>query len=385
MTVRNRPAAEPVKILQVVAGLQEGGVERGTLEMSGYILACGAKSYVASSGGRLVEDLEREGAQHFLLPLDRRNPWSIVQNAFALAAIVRRSRIDLIHARSRAPAWAALFASRATKVPFLTTFHGTHKIQNGFKRFYNSSMVRGERVIAISQFIRSHVIENYSVSPESIDVAPRGFSPSEFNLEAISRQEIEQLRSSLGIGESDLVVSLPGRLTPWKGQIEFLASLAQLSDLPGWKALLIGGAGKKLAYEQKLRKLSKEYGLEDRVLFVGSQKNMALYYAASDLVVSASIEPEAFGRVAVEAQAMAKPVIATAHGGSLETVVDGETGWLVPPDDSESMAAVLRKIISGEYCLDKIGLRGREWVVANFTTDKTCRAEWDAYRQVLGI
>jgi len=385
MIVQNSMTAQPLKILQVVAGLHEGGVERGTLEMSEYILGTGAESYVASSGGRLVSDLEEKGARHFLLSLDRRTPWSIAKNAFALAAIIRRYHIDLVHARSRAPAWATLLACKATNVPFLTTFHGTHKIQNGFKRFYNSSMVRGERVVAISQFIRDHLIENYSVPADKIDVAPRGFSPTEFNLNAISLQQVAQLRSSLGIGETDLAVSLPGRLTPWKGQVEFLASLARLADLPGWKALLIGGAGKKLAYEQKLRNLCKEYGLEDRVIFVGSQKNMVLYYAASDLVVSASIEPEAFGRVAVEAQAMAKPVIATAHGGSLETVVDGETGWLVPPADCEAMAAVLREVISGKYRLDKIGLRGRSWVVENFTTDKSCRAEWGAYRKVLDI
>lgn len=377
--------SQPLKILQVVAGLHEGGVERGTLEMSEHILGTGAESYVASSGGRLVSDLEEKGARHFLLSLDRRTPWAIVKNAFALAAIIRRCDIDLVHARSRAPAWATLLACKATNVPFLTTFHGTHKIQTSFKRFYNSSMVRGERVVAISQFIRAHVIENYAVPPEKIDVAPRGFSPAEFNPDAISLQQVAQLRGSLGIGESDLAVSLPGRLTPWKGQVEFLASLARLTDLPGWKALLIGGAGKKLAYERKLRNLCKEYGLEDRVIFVGSQKNMVLYYAASDLVVSASIEPEAFGRVAVEAQAMAKPVIATAHGGSLETVVDGETGWLVPPADREAMTALLREILSGKYRLDKLGLRGRAWVLENFTTDKTCRAEWGAYRKVLGI
>lgn len=370
------------KVLQVTAALSEGGVERGTLEMARFTISKGVQSHVASNGGKLVPSLEAYGAFHHTLPLNRRDPFSVLYCAIKLAKLIRTYQIDLVHARSRAPAWSAFIASKFTSTPFITTFHGTHKIQNYFKWLYNSSMVRGRRVIAISQFIKAHIIDNYHVDPGLIDVAPRGVNVDLFSPQKISAQEKDELRTALNIQENELLITLPGRLTRWKGQTVFIEALSQIKDLDGWKALLVGGCGKKVAYEQEIKDMCERFGLLDKVVFAGSQMNMPLYYAISDVVVSASTEPEAFGRVAVEAQAMEKPIVATQHGGSLETVRDGVTGWFVAPDDSRGLADLLRKILFGEIDLEKMGALGRDWVVGHYTEEKTCEGEWASYEKI---
>jgi len=372
-----------MKILQVTAALEQGGVERGTAEMAAFIVSQGAQSFVASQGGRLVEELEKNGSKHYFLPLARRNPVTILYSAFQLHKLIRNEEIDLVHARSRAPAWAAFFACKLTGVKMVTTFHGTHRIQNRIKKLYNSVMVRGERVIAISGFIKKHIIENYAVKEERIDIAPRGFDPVVFNPDLISNEARHKLKQSLHlttVGEK--VISLPGRLTRWKGQPLFLEALSRVKDL-SWQALLIGGAGKKSAYDNELKALVKKMGIEARVKFLGDQRDIVPYYAISDLVVSVSTEPEAFGRVAVEAQAMAKPIIASAHGGSLETVKDGETGWLFANGDVVDLASKLRYALSEKVDLAEIGALGRQWVAETYTIDKMCQSEWNAYMKVL--
>ncbi len=373
-----------MRILQITAALEQGGVERGTVEMAAFIVSQGGQSFVASQGGRMVKELENGGTRHFLLPLASRNPLTILYSAWQLRKIIRREKIDLLHARSRAPAWAAYFAGKMTGVKMVTTFHGTHRIQNSVKKWYNSVMVRGVRVIAISQFIKNHILQNYIANEDVIDVAPRGFNPTLFDPGLISAGQRQALKQQLGLAAGIAVVSLPGRLTRWKGQILFLEALAQIKDLK-WQALLIGGGGTKTAYIKELKMRVEKLGIADRVLFVGSQEDIVPYYAISDLVVSASTEPEAFGRVAVEAQAMAKPIIASAHGGSLETVKDGETGWLFNNGDSADLADKLRIALSGDIDLTRVGISGRQWVAENYTIDKMCQGEWNAYLKVPGF
>ena len=371
-----------MKILQITAALDQGGVERGTVEMAAFIVSQGAQSFVASQGGRLVKDLEAGGTKHFLLPLASRNPLTIIYSAWQLRKIIHREKIDLLHARSRAPAWATFLAGKLTGVEMVTTFHGTHRIQNSVKKWYNSVMVRGVRVIAISTFIKNHILQNYITDEAVIDVAPRGFDPAVFDPGLVSDKQRQSLKQQLGLADGVAVISLPGRLTRWKGQILFLEALAQLKELE-WQALLIGGGGKKTAYVNELKMVVEKLGIGDRVVFVGDQEDIVPYYAISDLIVSASTEPEAFGRVAVEAQAMSKPIIASAHGGSLETVRDGETGWLFVNGDVTDLAAKLRNALSENVDLVRIGLSGRQWVEENYTTDKMCQAEWKSYSRVL--
>ncbi len=371
-----------MKVLQVTASLEQGGVERGTVEMAAFIVSKGAASYVASQGGRLVAELEQGGTSHFCLPLARRNPVAILYSALALKRVIQKEGIDLVHARSRAPAWAAFLASKMTGVKFVTTFHGTHRIQNGLKRFYNAVMVRGIRVIAISGFIKEHIVKNYQVEADRIDIARRGFDPLVFNRDLIDPIVLGDLRTSYSLTAEIPVICLPGRLTRWKGQELFLSALANLKDL-SWQALIVGGATKKSSYVDDLKRLVAENGLSDRVVFTGNQKDIAPFYAISDVVVSASLEPEAFGRVAVEAQAMGVPVIASAHGGALETVRDGVTGWLFANGDVGDLTDKLRDSLSSELMRRKMGEQARAWVWDNFTIDKMCSAEWETYIKVL--
>ncbi len=373
-----------MNILQVTAALEQGGVERGTVEMAAFIVSKGAKSFVASQGGRMVYELEKEGTTHIKLPLEHRNPFSILYSAFALKRLIQLEGIDLVHARSRAPAWAAFLACRMTGTKFVTTFHGAHKIQNRFKRFYNSSMIKGERVIAISQFIKDHIIDNYGVDKNRIDIARRGVDPQIFNPDIISASGLLELKKSLGITGDGPIISLPGRLTRWKGQALFIEALSKIQDLQ-WTALLVGGAGKKKAYLHELQCLTRQLGIANRVIFCGSQADIVPYYAISNLVVSASTEPEAFGRVAVEAQAMGKPVIVSEHGGALETVLNNKTGWYFRNGDVFDLASRLRLTLESSENLPAIGASARKWVQENFTVERMCEAEWDSYQSQMGL
>lgn len=371
-----------MKILQVTAALDQGGVERGTVEMAAFIVGRGGQSFVASQGGRLVDELIAQGSQHLTLPLAQRNPFAILYSALKLRSFIFKHEITLVHARSRAPAWAAYLACRMTRVPFVTTFHGTHRIQNRLKKYYNSIMTRGQRVIAISQFIKAHILNNYGIDETLIDIAPRGFDPQRINSLKVTAEQLAQLKKQWGLLADIPVIALPGRLTRWKGQTLFLDALAQIKELK-WQALIIGGAGHKQTYLDELKKLASASGLSDRVFFVGDQSDIVPFYALADVVVSASIEPEAFGRVAVEAQAMGKPVVASAHGGALETVRDGETGWLFINNDAADLAAKLRLALAPETDLIKIGNAARSFVEKEYTVEKMCAAEWNCYQRIL--
>lgn len=371
-----------MKILQVSAALDQGGVERGTVEMASYIVSQGAQSFVVSQGGRLVSLLEDQGSQHFYLPLARRNPVTIFYCAVKIRTLIKQLDIDLVHVRSRAPAWAVWIACQMTGVPFVTTFHGTHRLQNRFKRIYNSIMTRGERVIAISRFIRQHIIDNYDVDDSLIDIAPRGFDPNRIAPGKVAEGHVEALRKELALKNDTPVIILPGRLTRWKGQILFLQALALIKD-NNWQALLIGGEDKKAFYLAELKQMVVDSGIAARVHFVGAQSDIAPYYALADLVVSASTEPEAFGRVAVEAQAMGKPVIASAHGGSLETVLDGESGWLFTNNSAEDLAEKLSQALKSKDRWNTMGLSARRFVNVTYTVEQMCQAEWSTYRKIL--
>jgi glycosyltransferase involved in cell wall biosynthesis len=371
-------------ILQVGAGMDQGGVEQGTLEMARHIVGERWRSLVASGGGRLVDPLLRTGAEHLELPLTSRDPFHIVQNALKLQKIILENGVSLVHARSRAPAWSALLACRLTNTPFITTFHGTYGTRGFGKKLYNSSMLRGQRIIAISDFIKQHILATYTVPEDKIRVVPRGFDPARFAPERITAKQMEDLWELWDVPSLTPVILMPGRLTRWKGQEVFLRALAKIEAL-SWKAVIVGGEGRKDAYLQRLRFLVQELGIERRVVFAGSMDDMGPVYAASDVVVSASIEPEAFGRIAVEAQAMGRPVIATAHGGSLETIKSGETGWLVRPNDPDKLALAMADAITDMPRLKRMGEAGKTWTRQSYTLTRMCMGEFEVYRDVLGL
>ena len=328
-------------VLQVLPALgEQGGVERGTVEVAGAIVAAGGRAIVASAGGVRVHALERVGAEHVTLPVDSKNPGTMYANIGRLTDLIRRENVDIVHARSRAPAWSAWVAAKRTRRHFVTTFHGTYGASNILKRRYNAVMGRGERVIAISRFIAGHVNQVYGVPAGRIRVIHRGVDQEMFDPARVSADRIIMLARKWRLDEGLPVVMLPGRLTRWKGQMVFLEAIAKLGreDI---RCVLLGSDQGREDYRRQLETFIAHAGLGGVARIVDRCDDMPVAYMLSDVVVSASTDPEAFGRVLVEAQALGRPVIGTDHGGARETVIPQQTGWLTPPGDAQALAAAM--------------------------------------------
>jgi glycosyltransferase involved in cell wall biosynthesis len=332
-------------VLQVVPGLEQGGVERGTVEIAAALVAAGWRAVVASAGGRLVHDIERAGGRHIALPLASKNPATILANARRLAAVIEREDIDIVHARSRAPAWSALMAAKRTGRHFITTFHAAYGTQTWLKRRYNSVMARGERVIAISEFIADHAAATYGIGHDRVRIIERGVDLDTFNPDRVAPARIIQLADAWRLKDGEPVIMLPGRLASGKGQLVLIEALGRL----GWhnlSCLFIGSGGKR--YSETLERRIAELGLGGVCRFVEHCADMPAAYMLADVVVSASTRPEGFGRAIAEALAMGRPVIATDHGGASEIVERGVTGWLVPPGDADTLAEALAEALALE-------------------------------------
>lgn len=338
-----------LSVLQVTPELNAGGVERTTIEMAEAISRAGGLALVASAGGRLEPDLEATGGELIRLPVNSKNPMTVALNAQRLAAVIRKRRVQIVHARSRAPAWSALLAARMTGVPFVTTFHGIYNGRRGLKRFYNSVMARGDVVIANSEYTREHILENYDVKPERVVAIPRGADIDVFNRAKVAPSEIAAMRTlwNLGARDARCVVIAPARLTRWKGQLVLIEAVRLIEERrPGaLKVIIAGDAQGRTSYLQEMVAAIKAAGLQETVAIVGHVDKMPVAFAASDIAVFPVTEPEAFGRGAVEAQAMGVPVIASNMGGFTETIVEGETGFLAPPGIAVALASVLERLI----------------------------------------
>ena len=337
-------AAFALHILQIVPSLAGGGVERGTVDVAAAVVKAGGKATVVSAGGPMARELERTGAKHVTMGVDTKNIYEMWRNVRPLAELIAKERVDLVHARSRAPAWSARAAARRAGVPFVTTFHGTYNFKSWLKKRYNAVMASGDRVIAISEFIAEHVKTHYHVPAERIQVIHRGIDLDIFSPQAVPVQRILPLAQRWRLPDGVPVVMLPGRLTRWKGQSIFLEALAKLADLE-CMGVIVGGDQGRTGYRAELETRIAALGLESRVRLVGDVNDMAAAFMLADVVVSASTDPEAFGRIVVEAQAMGRPVIASKHGAATETVLDGVTGWLVPPADPAALAGAIRKAL----------------------------------------
>lgn len=375
-----------VKILQVLPELSSGGVERGTVEVSSALATSEFQSIVASAGGKMTDSLLATGAKHVTYPMQSKNPLTIWMNSQRLASLIRREGISLIHARSRAPAWAAYYAAKATKTPFITTFHGVYNgHNNALKHRYNNIMVSGERVIAVSNFINEHVQQFYNVPPEKITTIHRGADVDYFHPEKANGMRVMELCKEWNAPEGLPIILLPGRLTRWKGQHVLLEAL-QLLKHRNFFCVFLGEAGKHPTYVRELEKKVAEYELHGHVKFASVTQDMRAAYAAATVVVSPAIEPEAFGRVPVEAQAMGKPIIATAHGGAMETVITGQggTGWLTTPNNPRELSlAVDEALHFNETDLQALGLRARQNAEQNFSTHTMCHKVLEVYREIL--
>ena len=373
-------AASPA-VLQVLPRLVTGGVERGTVEVTAALVAQGWRAVVASSGGPMAREIERAGGIHIELPLASKNPLVMRRNVGRLAAAIVHHRIDIVHARSRAPAWSALYASRRTGAHFVTTFHNAYGAETWLKRRYNSVMAQGERVIAISEFVANHAAETYGVAPERIRIIPRGVDFVRFDPERTSADRMIRLAREWGLPDGVPVVMLPGRLTRWKGHFVLLEALRRLGRA-GLHCVIVGSGPRR--YRRELEAAIARRPLPCPIRILDECRDMAAAYMLADVVVSASTEPEGFGRVIVEAQAMGRPVVATAHGGAVETVLPGDTGWLVAPNDADALAAALAAALDlpAEMRLE-LAERAIAHMRANFTVDLMTARTLAVYEEVL--
>jgi glycosyltransferase involved in cell wall biosynthesis len=369
-------------ILQVLPELRSGGVERGTIEIARAIQQAGWRALVASEGGSMLPSVLHCGAKHIQLPLGTKNPFKIWQNARKLADVIRDYEVDIVHARSRAPAWSAWYACKLTGAKFMTTFHGTYGMQNRLKKKYNSIMVKGERVIAISHFIADHIQKNYEVDASKIRIIHRGVDLKLFHPNLFSHQRMEFL-----VKEWRLPVDLPlvlfaGRITRWKGQDVFIKALAALPHR-NFFAVILGDDKKHESFRRELEELITSLHLEGHVRIASHTPHITEAYMLARAVVATSIEPEAFGRVVLEAQAMGKPVIATNQGGPQETVEHGETGLLVTPGDVDELSRAIDNALSLDDELQRQIEKSAMQSATRFSLDAMCEKTLAVYQELL--
>ncbi|WP_421980187.1 glycosyltransferase family 4 protein [Roseibium sp.] len=380
-------------VLQVIPDLNSGGAERTTVDVARAIVDAGGMALVVSQGGQMVAELEASGAEHIVLPVKSKNPVTMLRNAGALKDLITARHVDIVHARSRAPAWSALRAARATRVPFVTTYHGTYNQSNALKSFYNSVMARGDAVIANSRFIADLISARHPFSQKRITVIPRGSDLKGLDPDSVSALRQQALKDSWGVPAGKPIVLNMARLTGWKGQKVVIAAMAHLRDM-GHRdpvAILAGDAQGRDSYVADLKKMIADNALQDQVRLVGHCSDVPAALALADVSVVASVEPEAFGRAAVEAQAAGVPVIVSDHGAVPETVLappevadDERTGWRVVPDDATALAVALNTVLAQEPgMLEAMKARALDHVHRNFSVETMCRRTLDVYATVL--
>jgi glycosyltransferase involved in cell wall biosynthesis len=381
-TQRRAQETRPPAVLQVIPSLVSGGVERGTVEIASALVAAGWTACVASSGGPMERELARAGVEHIQLPLASKNPLTIRRNAEALVDIIRQRKIDIVHARSRAPAWSAWRAARKTRRRFVTTFHNVYSEGTPLKHWYNSIMARGERVIAISEFVAEHAAGDYGVGPDRLRTIPRGVDLDLFDPARVTGDRVAELAAKWRVPDGFAVVMLPGRLTRWKGGLDFIEAIAKLGRYD--VCCLLVGAEQRPGFRRELEAAIATRELGGQFRIIEDCRDITAAYGLSDVVVSASTDPEGFGRTIVEAQAMGRPVIATDHGGARETIIPGSTGWLVPPGDPTALAAAIAAALAlGPVERAAYAERARAHIAAGFTRDMMCGRTIDVYEELL--
>jgi glycosyltransferase involved in cell wall biosynthesis len=370
--------------MQILPSLVTGGVERGAIDVTQALTVAGWRAIVVSSGGPMMHEVERAGGLHIQFPAESKNPITAYRNIGRLVRLIKKHKVDILHARSRVPAWSALRAARKTGTKFITTFHGNYNAENPLKKFYNSVMARGDLVIAISQFIGDQVCDRYGVPAEKVRIVPRGADTKFFDPAAVSPERVIQLSEAWRVPDDATVVMLPGRLTRWKGHKVMLEALSRLESREGLRCIMVGSDQGREAYVKELQEDIVRLGLESVVHLPGDCRDMPAAFMLADLVVSASTDAEAFGRVIVEAQAMGRPVIATDHGAARETVTHGENGWLVTPNDASALVNVMREALSIDTeTRDIIARRGIANVRENYTKDLMGERTMTVYQEIL--
>ena len=379
-----------LKVLQVIPKLGYGGAETGCYDIAHYLPENDCGSYIATSGGELLKFIDKKKVKIIKLPVHSKNPLIIFFNFLALIWVILINNISIVHARSRAPAWSCLFAAKITGRKFVTTFHGTYNFNSEIKKFYNSVMVRSDLIIAGSNFIFSHIKENYTKyldAKKKLLVIFRGINVDYFDPTTKLDNDEKKLLNEWKIKKDKKIILLPGRLTGWKGQEVFIEAINLVNIELGYEAfyaVILGSDQGRDLYKKKLIRITEQHRLNNQVKFIDHCNDMALAYKVSDIVISASIEPEAFGRVAVEAQSMEKPIIASDIGGSNETIIDEKTGFLFESSNAKSLSEKILKVLSmDETLLQSIGKEGRKNIIQKFNVEKMCFSTYSEYKRIL--
>ena len=382
-----------IKVLQVIPKLDYGGAETGCYDLAHFLPEQGCKSFIVTSGGVLLKFIKKEKVKVFRLPVQSKNPILILFNAIIISLIILIYNINIVHARSRAPAWSCLIATKITSRKFVTTFHGTYNFSNRFKKFYNSVMVRSHLIIAGSNFIFSHINENYGDfflnRKRKLLVIFRGINANYFNPQKISLSKIEKFSKKNSIDRDKFIILLPGRLSFWKGQKIFIEALKLLSEQINnqpFEGIIIGGDQGKSVYKKQLIALVERYRLKKIIKFIDHCDEMPVAYKIANLVCSCSSEPEAFGRVSVEAQSMGIPIVASDIGGSTETIVQDKTGFLFKSGDSNALTNAIIMVMQKDYnSLKSIGFEGRKNILKKFDVDKMCHTTFTEYKKLIEL
>jgi len=380
-----------IKVLQVIPRLGYGGSETGCYDLAHYLVENDCSSYIVTSGGELLRYVNKKKVKVIRLPVHSKNPILMFFNSLILIFIILFFNISIVHARSRAPAWSCLLATKVTRRKFVTTFHGTYNFNGFMKKFYNSVMLRSDLIIAGSNFIFSHINENYSKYLINLKkkflVIFRGINTDYFNSNIIKQLEENKLISFWNIDKNKKLILLPGRLTSWKGQEMFIEAINLVNkeiDRETFNVVILGSNQGRKIYKQKLLRLVEQHRLANQVKFIDNCKNMPVAYKISDLIVSSSIEPEAFGRVSVEAQSMEKPIIASNIGGSKETIINDKTGFLFEAGKPASLSKKIIEVMQlDETTLKFLGNEGRKNVIKKFNIEKMCFSTYLEYKKLI--
>ena len=380
-----------IKVLQVIPRLGYGGSETGCYDLAHYLVENDCSSYIVTSGGELLKYVNKKKEKVIRLPVHSKNPILMFFNSLILIFIILFFNISIVHARSRAPAWSCLLATKVTRRKFVTTFHGTYNFNGFMKKFYNSVMLRSDLIIAGSNFIFSHINENYSKYLINLKkkflVIFRGINTDYFNSNIIKQLEENKLISFWNIDKNKKLILLPGRLTSWKGQEMFIEAINLVNkeiDPETFNVVILGSDQGRKIYKQKLLRLVEQHRLANQVKFIDNCKNMPVAYKISDLIVSSSIEPEAFGRVSGEAQSMEKPIIASNIGGSKETIINDKTGFLFEAGKPASLSKKIIEVMQlDETTLKFLGNEGRKNVIKKFNIEKMCFSTYLEYKKLI--
>ena len=370
-------------VMQIIPELGPGGAEQGCIDVAKELVRSGSKAIVVSHGGARVHELTRIGALHIDLPVHSKNPVVMYKNINRLKKLIKEHNVDIVHVRSRAPAWSAWKACKNTKARYMTTCHAPYNISGKAKRFYNSAIAKGERVIAISNHVANYLLQNYQIDQRNIRLIHRGIGLDKFHPTLVRPAQLIKISEEWRLPEGANIIMLPGRITRWKGHLVLIEAMAKINRKDVF-CVLLGSDQGRTAYREELEEAIKEKGLGGQIRIVDHCNDMPAAYMLSTVVVSASTDPEGFGRIPIEAQAMGRPIIATDHGGAQETVIKNETGWLTEPGNADALAEAIEEVLRlNDNQRSILATRAMSHIAQNFTREKMVDETLNVYAELL--